>query len=153
MSLAIKLFIVFLLTESSMAKHVQDHNVSKNQNMSESDIDYSSFFKQMIEGWLREADTKYPFRPKAMRTGNADKFPSLQTEAEGFVNRSFFLQGKAQAYVREWNNWKPYRNLVNKIDVLWPNVDYECPPYEATNLLTYMLHGLSRRNNILRFLK
>ncbi|XP_056863691.1 uncharacterized protein LOC108830766 isoform X2 [Raphanus sativus] len=127
MSLAIKLFIVFLWTESSMAKHVQDHNVSKNQNMS--DIDYSSFFKQMIEGWLREADTKYPFRPKAMRTG------------------------KAQAYVREWNNWKPYRNLVNKIDVLWPNVDYECPPYEATNLLTYMLHGLSRRNNILRFLK
>ncbi|KAF8091696.1 hypothetical protein N665_0438s0025 [Sinapis alba] len=148
MPLAIKLFIFFLLTESSMAKHVQDHNVTKNQNMS--DIDYSSFFKEMIEGWLREADKKYPFRPTTFRIG---KFYSLQTEAEGFVNRSFFLQGKAQAYVREWNNWKPYRNLVNKIDVLWPNVDSECPPYEATNLLTYMLHGLSRRYNILRLLK
>ncbi|CAH8323012.1 unnamed protein product, partial [Eruca vesicaria subsp. sativa] len=133
-----------------MANHVQDHNVTKNQNMS--DIDYSSFFKQMIEGWIREADKEYRFPPIMSTALRIGEFPSLQTEAEGYVNRSFFLQGKAQAYVREWNNWKPYRNLVNKIDVLWPNLDSECPPYEATNLLTYMLHGLSRRYNILRLL-
>ncbi|CAH8352194.1 unnamed protein product [Eruca vesicaria subsp. sativa] len=110
-----------------------------------SDIDYSSLFKQMIEGWMREADKEYRFPPITSTPLRIGEFPSLQTEAEGYVNRSFFLQGKAQAYVREWNNWKPYRNLVNKIDVLWP--------YEATNLLTYMLHGLSRRYNILRLLK
>lgn len=131
---------MFLLIESSIAKHQPDI----------SEIDYSSFFKEMIEGWQREANEKYPFRPNFT---NYDSSTFLQYQDQVYANRSFFLQGKAQAYVRQWNNWKPYRDLGNKIGVLWPTQDDTCPEIEAMNLLTYMVHGLSRRYNILRLFK
>ncbi|EOA18102.1 hypothetical protein CARUB_v10006560mg [Capsella rubella] len=146
MSLSIfKLFILFLLIESSIAKYVsqladQDLNI----------VDYSSLFKEMIEGWQREATEKYPFRPDFE---NYDGFSFRQNRDQTYANRSFFIQDKAQAYVRQWTNYKPYRDLGDKIGVLWPTQDDTCPETEAMNLLTYMLHGLSRRHNILRWLK
>ncbi|AEE83205.1 putative protein [Arabidopsis thaliana] len=147
MSLTIKLFLMFLLIESSIAKQKPDLD---HVNVDMSEIDYSSFFKQMIEGWEREANEKYPFRPDL---NNDDSSYFLQSRDQVYVNRSFFVQGKAQAYIRQWNNWKPYRDLGNKIGVLWPTQDNDCPKIEAMNPLTYMIHGLSRRYNILPLLK
>ncbi|XP_010449905.1 PREDICTED: uncharacterized protein LOC104732081 [Camelina sativa] len=144
MSLSIKLFIMFLLIECSTAKPIRQRDLDL-------DIDYSSFFKEMIEGWQREATEKYPFKPDF---DNYDGSSFRQYLDQHSANISFFLQGKAQAYVCQWNNWKPYRDLGNKIGVLWPLEDKaNCPQIEAMNLLTYMIHGLSRRYNILRLLK
>lgn len=139
MSLAIKFILLFFLIKYFIEKHIpdQDSNENKNnrdQDVSISHIDYSSFFKEMIEGWQREADERYP-----IWTNSNNK---------GYLDKSFFLQGKAQAYVRQWNKWKdhpeyPYGDLRNKIGVLWPQQVGTCPEIEATNLLTYMIHGLS----------
>ncbi|CAH2077496.1 unnamed protein product [Thlaspi arvense] len=107
--------------------------------------DYSSFFKQMIEGWQREADEKYPIWPNTNNEGHVDFSSFCESRAQADLDRSFFLQGKAQAYAGQWNKWKPYRKLVKKIDVLWPNQVDTCPQIEATNLLTYMMRSLSRR--------
>lgn len=140
MSLAIKLLILFFLIESSIAKHIPDQDSNEDQDDQDQDvymshINYSKFFKQMIEGWLREADERYSFWK--------------HSNDKGYLHRSFFLQGKARDYVQQWNKWKhhsgyPYGDLRNKIDVLWPHQVNTCPQIEATNLLTYLIHGLSR---------
>lgn len=144
MSLAIKLFIIFFLIESSFSKHIPDQDSNEKEDDRDdymSSIDYSRFFKHMIEGWQREADEKFPIR--------------TNTDDKGYLERSFFLQSAAQAYVGHWNKWKhhsgyPYGNLRNKIDVLWPGKVDTCPDFETTNLLIYIIHGLGRPCNFLR---
>ncbi|CAH2077492.1 unnamed protein product [Thlaspi arvense] len=137
MFLATKLFILFCLIGSSIAKHIPDQDSEEEQDRDvcmSATIDYCRYFKKMIEGWIRETNERYPFWKN--------------TNHKGYLDRSFILQRKAQDYVEQWNKWKrysgyPYRDLRNKIGVLWPHQGDNCPEFEATNLLIYMIHGLT----------
>ncbi|XP_024004448.1 uncharacterized protein LOC18030901 [Eutrema salsugineum] len=136
MSLGIKVFILFLLVQSSMAKYWVDKNPFakiKPFKPDQSEIDYLSIFRGMIRGWQREADKQYP----------------LWTPTN-YMNRAIFLQKKVRGYVRLWGAWKnhrgyPYGDLRNKLqDDLWP-ISYSnyCRQSEGKNLLTSLVYGLS----------
>ncbi|XP_024004655.1 uncharacterized protein LOC112081909 [Eutrema salsugineum] len=136
MSLAIKVFILFLLVQSSMARYWIDKNPFskiKPFRPDPSEIDYLSIFTDMIGEWQREADEKY----------------KLQTSTND-MDRSIFLQNKARAYIRLWGAWKnhrgyPYGDLRNKLPGdLWPNqFRYYCRQSECKNLLFDLVDGLS----------
>ncbi|KAL9817263.1 hypothetical protein AtNW77_Chr4g0286851 [Arabidopsis thaliana] len=116
MSLAIKVFLLFLLVESSIALYRPDPNEKQKKYLDQSEIDYIRILRETVRGWQQEADKKYD---------------------------------KVRGYVQLWGEWKnhkgyPYGDLRNKVHGnLWPmQYDY-CRQYEGTNLLTYLMYGLS----------
>lgn len=149
MSLGIKFLILFLLVESSTAEFSRDMLFKKRRisrdlfvnekqiNPHELEMNYFEILRGMIRGWLREAEEKYPLR---MSTN--------------YMDRSFFLQEKARAYVQLWGRWKnhrgyPYGDLRNKLqgDLWGMQYDY-CRQSEGANLLTYLIHGLSAETDM-----
>ncbi|CAL9224592.1 unnamed protein product [Arabidopsis halleri] len=135
MSLAIKFFILFLLVESSIALYRPDPNKKEKQYLDQSEIDYIRILRETIGGWQQEADKKYGIY-------------SLSTSTN-YMNRSLFLQDKVRSYVQLWGEWKnhngyPYGDLRNKIHgKLWPMQYDSCRQSEGTNLLTFLMYGLS----------
>ncbi|KAL9286601.1 hypothetical protein AtEden1_Chr4g0287541 [Arabidopsis thaliana] len=140
MSLAIKVFLLFLLVESSIALYRPDPNEKQKKYLDQSEIDYIRILRETVRGWQQEADKKYGIY-------------SLSTSTN-YMNRSLFLQDKVRGYVQLWGEWKnhkgyPYGDLRNKVHGnLWPmQYDY-CRQYEGTNLLTYLMYGLSAEADI-----
>lgn len=140
MSLTIKFFLLFLLVELSIALYRPDPNKKEKSYLDQPEIDYIRILRETVRGWQREADNKYGIY-------------SLST-SNNYMNRSLFLQDKVRGYVQLWGEWKnhkgyPYDDLRNKIHGnLWPMQYDSCRQSEGTNLLMYLIYGLSAEADI-----
>ncbi|XP_019088177.1 PREDICTED: uncharacterized protein LOC104728035, partial [Camelina sativa] len=97
------------------------------------DIDCIRILRETVGGWQQEADNKY----------------GTLWASTNYVKRSLFLQDKVREYVQHWGEWKnhkgyPFYDLRNKIHGnLWPTQYDTFRQFEGTNLLTYLIYGLS----------
>ncbi|EOA18075.1 hypothetical protein CARUB_v10006522mg [Capsella rubella] len=136
MSLAIKLFLILLLVESSTALYRVDFNENPKSYLDQPEVDYIRILRETVRGWQGEADKKY----------------GLYSSTD-YMKRSLFLQDKVRRYVELWGEWKnhkgyPFHDLRKIKSYLW-TIQYDtCRQAEGTDLLTYLIYGLSAETDM-----